>query len=229
MEILQNGITLHNPVGTFPLSTDSILLSDFAKLQKDAKVLDLGAGCATLGMLLCAKDESCHITGIEIDPAAHQAAIDNISRNGLSGRVSSICADLRTLPDLIRPGSFSCCVSNPPYFSGGPASKETPQARRNDTCSTAQLFRGAAWALKYGGTFYLVHKPEKLAELCACAVNAGLEPKTLRLIRHDPTKDISLILLACRKGAKPGLKWEEFCLKNADGTPTAYYRKLYHI
>ena len=229
MEILQNGITLHNPVGTFPLSTDSILLSDFAKLQKDAKVLDLGAGCATLGMLLCAKDESCHITGIEIDPAAHQAAIDNISRNGLSGRVSSICADLRTLPDLIRPGSFSCCVSNPPYFSGGPASKETPQARRNDTCSTAQLFRGAAWALKYGGTFYLVHKPERLAELCACAVNAGLEPKNLRLIRHDPTKNISLVLLACKKGAKPGLKWEELCLKNADGTPTEYYRKLYHI
>ena len=229
MEVLQNGVTLLTPTGTFPLSTDSILLADFVKLQKNAKVLDLGAGCATLGMLLCAKDESCHITGIEIDPAAHQAAIDNISRNGLSDRVSSICEDLRILPDLLKPGSFSCCISNPPYFSGGPASKEVPQARRNDTCSTAQLIQSAAWALKYGGTFYLVHKPEKLAELCACAVNAGLEPKNLRLLRHDPTKNISLVLLACKKGAKPGLKWEELCLKNADGTPTEYYRKLYHI
>ena len=229
MEILQNGVMLLTPTGTFPLSTDSILLADFVKLQKNAKVLDLGAGCATLGMLLCAKDESCHITGIEIDPIAHQAAIDNISRNGLSDRVSSICEDLRILPDLLKPGSFSCCISNPPYFSGGPASKEVPQARRNDTCSTAQLFQSAAWALKYGGTFYLVHKPEKLAELCACAVNAGLEPKNLRLIRYDPTKNISLVLIACKKGAKPGLKWEELCLKNADGTPTEYYRKLYHI
>ncbi len=229
MELLQNGITLDTPAGTFPLSTDSILLSDFARLPKNAKVLDFGAGCATLGMLLCAKDEGCHVTGIEIDSAAHKAAIDNISRNALSDRVSSICGDLRNLPDLIRPGSFSCCVSNPPYYSGGPVSKEVPQARRNDSCSTLELFQSAAWALKYGGTFYLVHKPERLAELCACAVNAGLEPKILRLIKHDPTKDISLILLACKKGGKPGLKWEEICLKHADGTPTEYYRNLYHI
>ena len=229
MELLQNGITLDTPVGTFPLSTDSILLSDFVKLPKNANVLDLGAGCATLAMLLCAKDLTCQVTGIEIDSASHNAAIDNIDRNGLSGRVSSICADLRTLPEWMKPGSFSCCVSNPPYFSGGPASRENPQARRNDTCTTAELFHAAAWALKYGGTFYLVHKPESLAELCACAVSAGLEPKRLQLVRHAPTKEVSLVLLACKKGGKTGLKWEERCLYNADGTPTEFYRDLYHI
>ena len=57
MEYLQNGFQLNIAPGTFPLSTDSILLADFAKLPKQANVLDLGAGCGTLGLLLCAKDE----------------------------------------------------------------------------------------------------------------------------------------------------------------------------
>ena len=229
MELLQNGITLHTPAGTFPLSTDSILLSDFAMLPKNANVLDLGSGCGTLALLLCARNPHCRVTGIEIDPASHNAAIDNIFRNGLNDRVSSICADLRALPDLLKPGSFSCCVSNPPYFFGGPASKDNPQARRNDSCTTAELFQAAAWALKYGGAFYLVHKPERLAELCACAANAGLEPKKLQLVRHDPAKEVSLVLLSCKKGGKTGLKWEERCLYNTDGTPTEFYRNLYHI
>ena len=41
------------------MSTDSMLLADFVKLPRNAKVLDLGAGCGTLGVLLCAKDAGC--------------------------------------------------------------------------------------------------------------------------------------------------------------------------
>lgn len=229
MEYLFNGYTLDFPPGTFPLSTDSMLLADFAVLPRNASVLDLGAGCGTLGVLLCAKDPLCHVTGIELSRAAHDAAEDNIQRNGLSSRMQSICADLRRMPGEITPGSFHCCVSNPPYFSGGAASRNNPNARRDDLCSTEDLFAAAATALKFGGDFYLVHKPERLAQLCACAANAGLEPKRLRLIRHSPEKPVSLILLSCRKGAKPGLIWEESCLKESSGEPSEYYKRIYHL
>ena len=70
---------------------------------------------------------------------------------------------------------------------------------------------------------------ERLAELCAQASLAGLEPKRLRLVRHRPDKSISLILLACRKGAKPGLSWDELCLFDADGQPTVQYKTIYHL
>ena len=58
MEILPNGYTLELAEGTFPLSTDSMVLAHFAKLPKNAHVLDLGSGCGTLGLLLCAKEEN---------------------------------------------------------------------------------------------------------------------------------------------------------------------------
>ena len=229
MESLHNGFTLDIAPGTFPLSTDSMLLSGFAKLPKNASVLDLGSGCGTLGMLLCADDPACRVAGIEIDQTAHHAALGNAERNGLLKRLTSICADLRTIPSLFPSGSFDCCVCNPPYFTGGPASKTAAKARRDDTCTTKDLCEAAAWALRWGGDFYLVHKPEKLAQLCACASAVGLEPKRLCLVRHAPEKPVNLILLACRKGAKPGLIWEELCLHNAQGDPTEEYRKLYHI
>ena len=229
MEQLHNGFTLTLCQGAFPLSTDSIALSGFVRLPRQARVLDLGSGCGTLGLLLCAADPTCTVTGVELDENAHRMALHNAQTNGLSSRLSSICADLRTIPTLLSPGSFHCCVSNPPYFSAGPSSKATPLARHEQMCSLEELFRSASWSIRYGGDFFLVHKPERLAEICAYAASQKLEPKRLQLLRRRPGDPISLILLQCRKGAKPGLIIEEACLQNASGTPSDYYRRLYHI
>ncbi len=229
METLHNGFTLDICPGGFPFSTDSVALSGFVKLPKNARVLDLGSGCGTLGMLLCAADPGCTVTGVEISRDAHETALRNASSNGIRHRLDSICADLTTLSSFLSPGQFHCCVSNPPYFSTGPHSKTTPLARHDDICSTAELFRSAAWALKYGGDFFLVHKPEKLSELFAAGQEVSMEPKRICLLRHRDDSPVSLVLLQFRKGAKPGLKWEDGVLFHRDGTPTRYYKQLYHL
>ncbi len=228
MEQLHNGFTLELCQGAFPLSTDSMALSGFVRLPKDAKVLDLGAGCGTLGLLLCANDPNCTVTGVEIDEKAHQAALQNIAANNLTNRLTSICTDIRTVPSVLTPGSFHCCVSNPPYFSANQESANSA-ARHELQCALDDLFAAAAWAIKFGGDFFLVHKPDRLAELCVYAAKHKLEPKRLLLLRHRPGDPISLVLLQCRKGAKPSLKIEEECLQDAEGNPSAYYRRLYHI
>ncbi len=229
MEHLPCGYTLSLCEEAFPLSTDSMLLAAFAKLPRNASVLDLGSGCGTLGLLLCASHSLCSVTGIEINEKVHLAAMDNIARNALESRMRSICGDLKNIQTLIKPGSFHCCISNPPYFTGGPASKAHPTARRNDCCATEDLFHAASWALKYGGDFFLVHRPEQLASIFACARNVQLEPKRLCLVRHNPNAPVSLVLIQCRKGAKPGLLWEELYLFEPDGSPSGEYHKIYHL
>lgn len=229
MEQLHNGFNLELCQDAFPLSTDSIALSGFVRLPKNAKILDLGSGCGTLGLLLCANDPGCTVTGVELDESAHNMALRNARQNAISDRLSSICADIRAIPSLITPGSFHCCVSNPPYFTAGPRSKNNPAARHEDLCSLDEVFQAAAWAIHFGGDFFLVHKPERLAELCACASNHKLEPKRLLLLRHRPDDPVSLVLLQCRKGGKPGLIIEEACLQTSSGEPSEYYRRLYHI
>lgn len=227
MERFKNGFTLEIYEGCFPLSTDSMLLAEFAKLPKNAQVLDLGSGCGSLGILLCAKQADCTVTGIELQPKAHAGALENIARNTLEGRMQSICGDLRQIKGLVAGGQFSVCISNPPYFSGGPAARLI-DARRTDSCSMEDLFQAAAWALKFGGDFFLVHRPEYLAQLFACASGAGLEPKRLTLVRHREDQPVSLVLVQCRKGGKPGLKWDEWSLFHQNGDPTALYERIYH-
>ncbi len=228
MEHLPNGYTLELSGGAFPLSTDSMLLAHFVRLPRSAQVLDLGSGCGTLGLLLCSKDETCTVTGLEISEAAHLAALENIRRNGVHARLESICRDLRNLPAEFA-GAFHCCVSNPPYFSGGPASNASPIARRDDCCSPVELFQAASKALRYGGDFFMVHKPEKLAQLIGCGAAVSLEAKKLTLIRHKEGDPITLILLQFRKGGKPGLQIHEACLFDSLGQASAYYREVYHI
>lgn len=228
MEYLPNGYTLELTDGAFPLSTDSMLLAHAVRLPRNARVLDLGSGCGTLGIALCARDSACHVTGIEISEADHRGALENIRRNQLSDRLSSICADLRNVP-VEWTGHFHCCVSNPPYYSGGPASLAAPTARRDDLCSPGELFHAASKALQYGGDFYLVHKPDKLAQLISCGAAVSLEAKNLTLIRHKEGGPITLILLQFRKGSKPGLQIREQSLFDMQGKPTAYYQDVYHI
>lgn len=229
METLFNGFTLEIPPGGFPLSTDSMVLAHFIKLPRSAKILDLGSGCGTLGVLLCARGPDCTVTGFELTEHAHRAAQENIRANGLQSRMESICADLRQIPEALPQGSFSLCVSNPPYFSGGPVSHRTPLARREDGCTLAELLKSAAWALKYGGDLYLVHRPERLGEIIALAAPFHLEAKRLGLLRHAEGQRPSLILLQLRKGGKPGLSWEEITLYDKSGIPTEEYRAIYHI
>jgi len=229
MEYLPNNITMELPAGTFPLSTDSVVLAHFVHLPKNARVLDLGSGCATLGLMLCSKDPGCSVTGVELSEAGHAAAMENIRRNALEERLQSICADLRSLsPDFLGE-RFHCVVSNPPYFSGGPASRSAPLARRDDCCSPEDLFSCAAKALRFGGDFFLVHKPEKLAQLITCAAAFSLEAKQLTLIRHKEGSPVSMILLQFKKGGKPGLRLHEQSLFDSTGYPTDYYREVYHI
>ena len=228
MEYLHNGYTLEISPGSFPLSTDSMALAGFVKLPRKAQVLDLGSGCGSLGLLLCADWTDCAVTGIEVSEPSHNAAVHNINTNHLTARMSSICGDVNNICDLVPAGSFHCCVSNPPYFSSGPQSQSLPLARRDDGCSMDALFRAAAWALKYSGDFFIVHRPERLAELCACGAAHKLEPKRLCLLRHKEDGPVSLILLQCRKGGKPGLLWEEAALFTPAGEPTTYHQTIYH-
>lgn len=227
METLPGGFQLNIPEAAFPLSTDSMVLADFVRLPKNARAADLGSGCGTLGLLLCSKSESCHVTGFEIDEDAHKAALENIAANRLESRMKSIPGDLRQTVKAFPCGSFDTVVSNPPYFAGGPVSKRGA-ARREDCCSLADVVQAMGHLLKFGGDGWLVHKPERMAEIIALGHTQNLTAKELVLVRHSQGGDISLVLLKLRKGAAQGLKIEETSLYDCQGNPTPAFKRIYH-
>lgn len=232
IESLRGGLTLQTAPDVFALSTDSILLADFVRLRPGDSVCDLGCGAGILGLLLCGRDARCRVVGVELEPRACALASRNIARNALDGRFSLIHGDLRAIRSLLPAGSISHVVANPPYFpsasSAAPVSARAA-ARSEQTCSLDEVCAAAAWLLRWGGRFSVVYRPERLCDLF-CALRAcRLEPKRLRFVRHHPGAAVSLVLMEAVAGGGAGLSFEpDLLLHNADGTPSAEHRRIYH-
>ena len=229
-ETLWNHVTLTQPDAQFRLSTDSVACAWFARFRSRSQITDLGCGSGAIALMLLASDPTLTVTGIELQTDAAEAARQNAQTNRLSFTVLE--GDLRSMQSLLPANSMDGVISNPPYFpvgSGKPAQGAFARARSEETCSLAQLCDAADWLLRWGGTFVLVHRPERLADLIWELRSRKLEPKRIRFVRHRPDSPVSLVLLEARKGGRPGLGYEpDLVLFDLNGNETAEYRQMYH-
>lgn len=233
VEELWGGIRMRYSSGQFRLSTDSMVLADFCTLPPRSAVCDLGCGCGSLSLLLCGKYPQAQLTGIELQPEAAALAQENALQNALSDRLHILCGDLREHRTLLQHSSFDAVVSNPPYYpagSGGVSDSPALAAARTELfCTLDDLCACAAWLLRSGGRFFVVHKPERLAELIYTLRSRHLEPKRLRLVRHHFGAPVSLVLLEARLDGRPGLRFDpDLFLYYADGAESVDFRRIYH-
>lgn len=192
--------TLEQPEGVFPLGGDTLALGAFATVRPHWQVCDLGTGSGALLLLLAGRESTVSLTGVELDPAAAQAAQTNLTINNVNGQV--LCCDLRcaTLPA----GQFDLVISNPPYFSVG-SGKSGGSTRCEESCTLDELCAAAARLTKNGGRFALCHRPERLVDLLCTLRKHGLEPKRLKLLSHSPAHPPSAVLVEAVRQGKPGL------------------------
>ena len=165
-------------------------------------------------------------TGVELLPEAVPLAEKAAARNGLSDRLVCRQGDLRDIRALLPAGDFDLVVSNPPYYPVGaghlPEAEPLRSARSEAGCTLEEVCAAAAYLLRWGGSFCLVHKPERLADLCCALRASGLEPKRLRLVCRRAGDAPSLLLLEARRGGRPGLDIAApLCLEDGAGRPTA--------
>lgn len=217
----------------FKLSTDSVLLASFVNGSSAKKGIDLGCASAAITLLLLQRLPKLHMTGLEIVPEAAELAKENMAANGHEDRSHIITGDIRRHRELFRTGSFDLVVSNPPYFpenSGFVSPAEgRANARAEGLCSLEDICAAAAFLLKTGGSFNLVHKPERLSEVFCCMTKHGIEPKRLRMVCHRADSAPNLVLIEGRRGGKPGLKAEPvLLLRNADNSETEEIKRIYH-
>lgn len=230
-ETLWNGVTMENPANAFRLSMDSVVLADFAAPKSKSAVCDLGCGAGAIGLMLLASDPTLTVTGVELQEPLAVLAKKNAEDNSFF-QFTVVQGDLREIRQLLPANGFSCVVSNPPYF---PADSLPPEdallaaARTECTCTPDDLCAAAKWLLTSGGSFCLVHRPERMTDVLCALRRHGLEPKVLQFVRHSRKSKRALMLIKSVLDAKPGLVLpEDLILYNDDGTPTDDCRRIYH-
>ena len=215
------------------VTTDSVLLADFAAVRGGEKGADLGCGSGLLMVLLLRRESGLQMTGFEIQPEALRLAEENLRINGLLERAELVCGDLRETVKRLPNGGFDFVISNPPYFLPESGRMPPDGARETARWETAlklpELCAAASRLCRSGGRIFLCHRPERLVSLLQEMRAHHLEPKRIRFVHHDLHAPASLLLLEGRKDGKPGLSVEApFLIRGEDGAETEEYRRICH-
>ena len=191
----------------FSYGHDALLLCDFARMGPKDTALDLGAGTGILSILLNGRHGT-PFTAVEIQPEAAALMEESVAMNGQND-ITVLCHDLRTLQDVLPRESFTCAVCNPPYFAGGtPSPHEGVNiSTHQQSCTVDDVAGCARLMLKNGGRLWMCYPAAGVAEAFAALHNNGMEPKRIQLVCGK--KAPYLALIEAKKGAKPGLIWEE--------------------
>lgn len=197
----------------FCFGIDAVLLSDFAKkVKKNGTLVDLCTGTGVIAILLSAKSETKKIYGVEIQSHIAEMATRSVKMNGLENKIMIIHKDLKDLKDQIIAGSIDTVTVNPPYKprnAGIINEKDTKTIARHEiSCTLEDIVKESARLLNTGGNLCMVHKVERLVDLCVLFRKYQLEPKRMRFVYSRQGEAPTLVLIEGIKGGKPFLKME---------------------
>jgi tRNA1Val (adenine37-N6)-methyltransferase len=197
----------------YRFSIDAILLSQFIRLQKDEKAIDLGTGCAILPLLLSKTTRAHSLVGIEIQKELADLARKNVELNRLKDRITILRHDFKKLRGVFLPGSFHVVFSNPPYrkYLTGRInpSLEKAIARHEIKGTLKDLIRAAAYLLPTKGRCYLIYSASRTIDLLAALRHYQLEPKRLQLVHPRKGAAAKFILVESVKDGGVELKIKE--------------------
>lgn len=196
----------------FCFGVDAVYLSDFVKAKPGSRILDLGTGTGIIPILLAAKTEAAYIAGLEIQEASAEMAGRSVRLNHLEERIEIRQGDIREAAGLFPAASFDVITSNPPYIISrhGLENAYEPKniARHEILCSLEDVVSAAAFLVRPGGSFFLIHKPFRLAEIFSVLMQYRLEPKRMRMVHSHIEKEPNLVLIEAVRGGRSRLTVE---------------------
>ena len=220
------------PDKAFRLGTDSVLLAHFAKTTGKKNIIDLCSGIGVLAVLCAHKEPAAYIDAAELSDVAAEACAENLRENGVL-KFNVTLGNIREHRELFTAGAYDLVLCNPPYFpknSGMLSPKpERAAARAEISCTLTDVCETAAYLCKWGGSFALVHRPERLSEVFCKMTKHGIEPKRLRLVQNKFDSAPSLALIEGKRGSAPGLFIEPpLILTGVDGKESDEVMMMYH-
>ena len=207
-DLQRNGLYIIQHPDRFCFGMDAVLLSGFVSghiPSSGGKLLDLCTGNGIIPLLVSAKTDVDHITGMEIQPAVADMAQRSVRMNSLTDRIEILACDIRDAERYIKPSSFDIVTVNPPYFKAGcgiinPRDSKTI-SRHEVACTLNDVLDRASMALRDGGLFFMVHRPQRLTDIVSGMRHAGIEPKILKTVHPRLSSKPSMVLISGRKGA----------------------------
>lgn len=209
------GLMLYQETDAFCYGIDAVLLAAFAAdtaagKKNDCRIMDLGTGNGIVPLILSHKTRAAYIGGLELQEEAAALARRSAAYNHLSDRLHIICCNVRDFDAGETAGTFDVVTANPPYTAGscGIESKSRAKAlARHELAGSLEDFIAlAARLLRDKGSFCMVHRPSRMADIMTLCRKHRLEPKELRLVSGRSGEKPNILLIHCCKNGRAELQ-----------------------
>lgn len=201
------GLELIQDPKKFCFGVDAVFLSDFVRVRPGENVLDMGTGNGIIPVLLSAKTEARHITGLEIQEDTAEMARRSVAHNHLGDRIDIVTGDIKEAAELFKPAFFDVITTNPPYMLADHGMRNPDDAkaiaRHEVLCSLDDILRESMRLMQDKSRFYMIHRPFRLTEIMIKMHQYKIEPKRIRFIHPYIDKEPVMVLVEGVRGAKP--------------------------
>jgi len=230
-DLQRNGYQIIQHPDKFCFGMDAVLLSGFANVKKGEHAIDLGTGTGIIPILLEAKTEGEHFTGLEIQPESADMANRSVMLNHLEEKIDIVEGDIKEAASIFGAASFDVVTSNPPYMTEhhGLTNPNDAMAiaRHELLCSLEDVVAQTAKLLKPKGRCYFVHRPFRMVEIFNLMSAYKIEPKRMRLVYPYKDKEPNMVLIEGLRGGKSRLTVEKPLIVYEE--PGVYTQEIYDI
>lgn len=204
-----NGLKIVQDERLYRFTSDSVLLSKFARARNGEKIADFCAGSGIVAFhfhALHVNDlKNLQFTLFEMQESLALLSKKTAEYNGFENFSFEIgrLQDTATKPEYH--GAFSLVLCNPPYEKGGFENETYEKAicRKEITISLKEIAFATSKVLKYGGRVALLHRADRLAEVCYTLKEENLEVKKIQFVGGRYGSKPYLVMVEAVKGGKP--------------------------
>lgn len=208
-DLFDYGLSIYQIKEFFKFSLDSILLAEYVNIKDNSLVLDLCTGNGSIPLILSTKVNN-QIIGFENQKIIADLAKESIAYNQKEKQITIINDDVNNIFNYYKSESFNTIICNPPFFKYSDKAlvnenEVLAKARHEITIDLSQIFKIVNKMLISNGSFYLIHRPERIDDIICLARENNLNVKNVQLITTNNNLP-RMILVKCVKNSKTGVK-----------------------
>lgn len=193
-------------VKLYRFTSDSILLSKFARAKHGDNVADFCSGSGVVGFhFLCLNPAISSLTLFEMQELLADMSRRTAELNGFDCKIENC-----RIQDIPREydDKFSLILCNPPYERSGFENEDYEKAvcRKELTLTLPEIADAAFKKLKFGGRLAILNRADRTAELIYILKSKKLEPKRMRFVCGKSGDKPYIVMVEAVKGGKEGIE-----------------------
>ena len=201
---------LYQPESGYCYNSDSLYLYAFiSSFKPKGKMLDVGAGCGIVGLLVTRDNPKVALEAVEPQKTFMHFARTNARINQIDYKLHE--GDFLDLEENVK---YDYIVSNPPFYPNSVQRSENEMlriARYNDNLPLKDFFKKVSRLLKPYSHFIFCYDATQFGDICIELQKVKLRVVDVQFVHSKEDKPASLVMIHVRNGSKSMMKiWSPF-------------------